>query len=186
MAGISPSYSASQQLPTPSPFSFSSTPARAGWSSSPPVHLSTLVLRFVMLVLSFVSALSLANPPKSKGQRTSSFNESSKLTYCFIVSIVVFVYSAFQLFKGVCDISYRGILISDKFSDYLSFTLDQMVAYLLISSSSLGIEAIRQAETASPLWKAAIISVSMSFAIFLVIAICALISGYKLCKRIIW
>ncbi|KAK4746035.1 hypothetical protein SAY87_012347 [Trapa incisa] len=125
MAGISPSYSASQQLPTPSPFSFSSTPARAGWSSSPPVHLSTLVLRFVMLVLSFVSALSLANPPKSKGQRTSSFNESSKLTYCFIVSIVVFVYSAFQLFKGVCDISYRGILISDKFSDYLSFTLDQ-------------------------------------------------------------
>lgn len=62
----------------------------------------------------------------------------------------------------------------------------QMVAYLLISSSSVGIEAIQRAEKASPLWKAAIISVSMSFAIFLAIATCAVFSGYKLCKRIIW
>lgn len=133
---------------------------------------------------------------------------------------MAFVYSAFQLFKGVCDISYRGILISDKISDYLSFILDQanditstsfnftctfigdiilrndhclflkikmqMVAYLLISSSSVGIEAIRRAERASPLWKAAIISVSMSFAIFLAVATCALITGYTLCKRITW
>ncbi|KAK4797283.1 hypothetical protein SAY86_029609 [Trapa natans] len=125
MAGISPGYSSSQQLPIPSPFSFSCTPATARWRSRPPIYFSSLVLRFVILVLSFVSALSLANPPKSKGQRTSSFNQSSHLTYCFIVSIVAFAYSAFQLFKGVCDISYRGILISDKFSDYSSFILDQ-------------------------------------------------------------
>ncbi|KAK4797056.1 hypothetical protein SAY86_029382 [Trapa natans] len=42
----------------------------------------------------------------------------------------------------------------------------QMVAYLLISSSSVGIEAIRQAETSSPLWKAAIILLSQFQAAF--------------------
>ncbi|PKI65319.1 hypothetical protein CRG98_014283 [Punica granatum] len=172
MAGVSPG-SFAQQLPTPSPFSFSVASTR--WSSRPPIHLSGLYLRFLALVLSFVSALSLANPPKSKGQGGSSFDKCPELMYCFVVSIVAFVYSAFQLFKGVCDISYRGIVISDK-----------MVAYLLTSSSSVGILAIQQAERNSPLWKAAIISVSMSFAIFVVVATCALFSGYKLCKRISW
>ncbi|OWM72003.1 hypothetical protein CDL15_Pgr017886 [Punica granatum] len=122
MAGVSPG-SFAQQLPTPSPFSFSVASTR--WSSRPPIHLSGLYLRFLALVLSFVSALSLANPPKSKGQGGSSFDKCPELMYCFVVSIVAFVYSAFQLFKGVCDISYRGIVISDKVSDYLSFILDQ-------------------------------------------------------------
>lgn len=38
----------------------------------------------------------------------------------------------------------------------------------------------------SPLREAAIVSVTMSFALFLVIAASAILSGYTLCKRIMW
>ncbi|XP_056174262.1 CASP-like protein 4A4 [Syzygium oleosum] len=180
MDGTSPATFA-QHLPTPSPFSFEVASNR--WSAAPSIQLSSLFLRFMALILSFISALALTTPPKKRGQSASSFSQHPELMYCFIVTVVAFVYSAFQLFKGVCDISYRGILISDRFSDYLSFILDQLVAYLLISSSSVGIQAIQQPKRATPLWTPSVISISMSFAVFLV---CALLSGYKLCKRIIW
>ncbi|XP_048140960.1 CASP-like protein 4A4 [Rhodamnia argentea] len=183
MDGASPA-AFTQQLPTPSPFSFSVASTR--WTVVPPIQLSILFLRFLALLLSFVSALALTTPLKKIGQSPSSCGQLPELMYCFIVTVVAFVYSAFQLFKGVCDISYRGILISDRFSDYLSFILDQLVAYLLISSSSLGIQAIQRTGRATPLCRASVISISMSFAVFLVTATCALLSGYKLCKRIIW
>ncbi|KAK6274777.1 hypothetical protein POUND7_004486 [Theobroma cacao] len=199
MAGVSPVAAANSQtqhpFPTPSPFSFSATSSR--WSSRPSIDHTTLFLRFLLLLFSFISALSLAAPStKKKDQRSPSFTEYPELIYCFIVAILAFLYAAFQLFKGICDIAHRGILISDKTSDYLSFVLDQasalpsttlsLVGYLLISSSSVAIPIIRQVEKSTPVRKGTITSTSMSFATFLVIAICALFSGYKLCKRTVW
>ncbi|KAI3414669.1 CASP-like protein, partial [Psidium guajava] len=152
MDGTSPAAFA-QQLPTPSPFSFSGASARR--TVVPPIQLSSLFLRLMALLLSFVSALALTTLPKKGGQSPSSFGQlPEELTYCFVVTVVAFVYSTFQLFKGVCDISHRGILISDRFSDYLSFVLDQLAAYLLISSSSLGLQAIQRTKMATPLWRA--------------------------------
>ncbi|KAH8521980.1 hypothetical protein POPTR_001G102600v4 [Populus trichocarpa] len=188
MAGVSPvsANSQSQQpFPTPSPFSFSDAPARL--STRPPIYLSNLILRFLALVFSFVSALSLAaSSSKKDSPRPSSFADYSELLYCFIASVLVFVYSAFQLFKGICDIAQRGILISDMFSDYMSFILDQVAGYLLISSSSVAILAIQQIDKTASILKAVIISTVVSFVTFLVIVICTLLSGYRLCKRIIW
>lgn len=59
----------------------------------------------------------------------------------------------------------------------------QLVGYLLISSSSVAIPAIQCIEHTASLRKATIIA---SFVTFLAIATCGLLSGYKLCKRIIW
>ncbi|XVF13181.1 hypothetical protein REPUB_Repub08aG0186000 [Reevesia pubescens] len=188
MAGVSPVTTNSQTqqpFPTPSPFSFSGTSTR--WTSRPSIHHSNLFLRFLVLLFSFISALTLASPStKKKHQRSPSFTEYPELIYCLIVAILAFLYAAFQLFKGICDIAYRGILISDMTSDYLSFALDQLVGYLLISSASVAIPIIRQVGQSTPLWKGTIVSTSMSFATFIVVAICALLSGYKLCKRIVW
>ncbi|KAF2313252.1 hypothetical protein GH714_009989 [Hevea brasiliensis] len=83
-------------------------------------------------------------------------------------------------FLGIYDIAQRGILISDMVSDYLSFILDQLLGYLLISACSVAILASQQKSKTASLWKV------ISFADFLVIATCTLLSGYKLCKRIIW
>ncbi|XWS48954.1 hypothetical protein CRYUN_Cryun13aG0121700 [Craigia yunnanensis] len=130
-AGVSPVAAANSQtqhpFPTPSPFSFSGTSTR--WSSRPSIDHSILFLRFLVLLFSFISALTLSAPStKKKDQRSPSFTEYPELIYCFIVAILAFLYTAFQLFKGICDIAHRGILISDKTSDYLSFVLDQASA----------------------------------------------------------
>lgn len=195
MAGVSPvSASAASplaqqhQFPSPSPFSFSVASTRPPRLSSRfSVRGLSLSLRFLGLLFSFASALSLAAPtPGKKSQNSSSFAKYSELLYCFIVAILAFCYSAFQLFKGICDIAHRGILISDMVSDYLSFILDQGVGYLLISSSSIAIPVVKQLEKNPALQKGAVVSTSTSFAAFLIMAACAVLSGYKLCTRIIW
>ncbi|XP_039036388.1 CASP-like protein 4A4, partial [Hibiscus syriacus] len=175
-----------QPFPTPSPFSFSV--ASTGWSSRSSInHHSTLLLRFSVLLFSFISALILAAPStKKKHQPSLSFTDYPELIYCFIVASIALLYAALQLFKGVCDIAHRGILISDKASDYVSFVLDQLVGYLLVSSASVAVPIIRQVERGTPLRKGAVVSTTMSFATFIVMAICAVLSGYKLCKRIGW
>ncbi|XVE57841.1 hypothetical protein DITRI_Ditri04bG0122600 [Diplodiscus trichospermus] len=157
MAGVSPVVAANsqsqsqqqqQQFPTPSPFSFSGTSTR--WSSRPLIQHSHLFLRFLVLIFSFISALTLAAPSgKKKDQRSHSFTGQPELIYCFIVAILNFLYAAFQLFKGICDIAHRGILISDMTSDYLGFIIDQLVGYLLISSASVAIPIIGQATSSA-------------------------------------
>ncbi|XP_074346187.1 CASP-like protein 4A4 [Apium graveolens] len=171
--------------PTPSPFSYSVASTRL--SSRPSFHLSNLFLRSLSLVLSSVSAFLVAGTSNTKDDdQKSSFNESPELLYCFTTTLLVFIYSAYQLFKGVSDITYRGVLISDIFSDYSSFPLDQMAAYLLVSSSSVAVTAIQHNELSTALKRATIVSVCMSFSAFVVTAACAILSGYKLCTRIIW
>ncbi|XP_070011765.1 CASP-like protein 4A4 [Nicotiana sylvestris] len=152
----------------------------------PPLLVKHTYIMSLALLFSFISALSLAAQEGTKRKRISSFYDHPELTYCFTVSILVFIYSAFQLFKRVCDIAYRGVLISDMTSDYLSFIFDQLAGYLLVSSSSVTIPVIQQMNSQSSLWKAAVVAVCMSFSALMVIAVSALLSGYKLCKRIIW
>ncbi|KAK4486452.1 hypothetical protein RD792_009130 [Penstemon davidsonii] len=174
-------------LPTPSPFSYSVASTR--WNSSPSIHTANLYLRFLALVLSFGSALSLAvlSPTETKFKKhPTSFLDYPQLLYCFTANIMVFLYAAYQLFKGICDIALRGIFISDKVSDYISFIFDHLAGYVLISASSVAVQTIQQMDNGNALWKAALVSVCMSFTTFLVIAASALLSGYKFCKRIIW
>ncbi|XP_004245635.1 CASP-like protein 4A4 [Solanum lycopersicum] len=188
ISGASPSPTLTPQppLPTPSPYSFSVASTRL--RSRPSIYAYDLALRSLALLFSFISALSLAvpSPTRTKRGTISKFCDYPQLTYCFSVSVLAFIYSAFQLFKRVCDIAYRGVLISDKTSDYLSFILDQLTGYLLVSSSSVTIPVIQEMDIQASLWKAAILAVCMSFAAFMVLAVSALLSGYKLCKRIIW
>ncbi|KAH1075103.1 hypothetical protein J1N35_027431 [Gossypium stocksii] len=190
MPGVSPvasiSQSQHQPFPTPSPFSFSVASTR--WSSRPSIHRhSNLFLRFSVLLFSFISALTLVTPStNNKHHPSPSFTDYPELIYCFIVAIIALVYTAFQLFKGISDIAHRGILISDLTSDYLSFVLDQLLVYLLVSSASVAVSTIGQVERGTALRKGTIVSTSMAFATFLVMAICAILSGYKLCKRIGW
>lgn len=61
MAGLSP---AQQSFPTPSPFSFSA--ASSGLSSRPAFSVGSLLLRFIALLLSFTSAVSLASSSAEK------------------------------------------------------------------------------------------------------------------------
>ncbi|PHU28257.1 hypothetical protein BC332_00350 [Capsicum chinense] len=131
LSGASPSSStphspaAQPPLPTPSPYSFSVASTRL--RSRPSLYTYDITLRSLALLFSFISALSLAVPSPTRTKRgISRLRDNPQLMYCFTVSILAFIYSAFQLFKRVCDIAYGGVLISDRTSDYLSFILDQI------------------------------------------------------------
>ncbi|KAI3964236.1 hypothetical protein MKX01_026381 [Papaver californicum] len=169
MAGESPRiifYPSQEPLPTPSPFTFSVAGSTTlSLSSQPAFRYANLFLRFAGLLFFF----HLCN-----------------VLYCFIVSILASIYSAYQLFKGVCDIAYRARFVSDNISDYSSFILDQLVAYLLISSSSILVLIIHRIIPTTSVWKSEVVSASMSCITFVIIAISTLQSGYKLCKRLIW
>ncbi|KAG7557473.1 Casparian strip membrane protein domain [Arabidopsis suecica] len=179
---------------TPSLFAYSITPSTSRFSSRrASVHVIGLVLRFITLVLCFVSALSLAvnvHRPSRRHltQNSSSFASYPELLYCFGVAVTGFVYTCLQTFKGVCDITHRGILISEPLSDYISFIFDQAICYLLVSSSSVAIAWIQHIneDAIKTLRNNSIISVSMSFSAFLVLTLSGLLSGYKLCKRFMW
>ncbi|OVA14117.1 Uncharacterized protein family UPF0497 [Macleaya cordata] len=173
-------YPPQDSLPTPSPFSISFSVASTRLSSQPSFRFYNLFLRFFALIFSFISTITLACPSPQKGNdEPSTFLNYPELMYCFITAMLASIYSAYQLFKGVCDISYRGRFISDKTSDYTSFILDQLVAYLLISSSSVSVLAIDRIVRTSPLRKAVIVSSIMAYIAFFVVAICALLSGYE-------
>ncbi|KAM7258307.1 hypothetical protein ACFE04_014048 [Oxalis oulophora] len=167
-AGIPPE-SGQHPYPTPSPFSSSH------WGSRTSIyHVSGLVLRSSVLLFSFASVVSLATQShKAKRQKSNTFTDYSEL-------LIV------QLLKTICDISPTGSLISNKISDYASFICDQLISYFLISSSTMMIPLITRMKHDGTLWKAAAIAASMSLVSFVVMAICAVLSGYKLCKRIIW
>ncbi|KAL9286457.1 CASP-like protein 4A4 [Arabidopsis thaliana] len=179
---------------TPSLFAYSVTPSASRFSSRrASVHVIGLVLRFITMVLCFISALSLAvnvqRPSKRHlTQNSSSFASYPELLYCFGVAVIGFVYTSLQTFKGVCDITHRGVLISEPLSDYISFIFDQVICYLLVSSSSVAIAWIQHIneDAIKTLRNNSIVSVSMSFSAFSVLTLSGLLSGYKLCKRFMW
>lgn len=71
--------------------------------------------------------------------------------------------------------------------NHCHYNKKQLAGYLLVSCSSVTALTIhRQLERNTSLQKAAIVSVCMSLAALLTIAVCAILSGYKLSKRIMW
>uniref|UniRef100_A0A7N1A7A8 CASP-like protein n=1 Tax=Kalanchoe fedtschenkoi TaxID=63787 RepID=A0A7N1A7A8_KALFE len=169
-----------QQLATPSPFSVTRS------SSRHTVHLASLLPRATAVIFSFASALSLARPPTNKSPSSASFFDYPELVYCFFVIVLAFGYSALQLIKGIIDVAHLGFIVSEKVSDYTTFVLDQLVSYLLLSSCSVSILATQRLGQNPSLQVRVWTSVSMSFATFFVVASGALLSGYRLCKRLIW
>lgn len=80
------------------------------------------------------------------------------------------------------SIYYGGLFVLVIWSSIMS----QLAGYLLVSASSVAVPVIQQTYNGNSLWNATVVSICMSFASFLVIAATALLSGYKLCKRIMW
>ncbi|KAI7744817.1 hypothetical protein M8C21_020957 [Ambrosia artemisiifolia] len=177
-------------IPTPSPFSFSVASTR--WSSSRPYnHVFGLVLRALMMAFSFGSSLALAVTMSNNSQLDSNkqgFQHHPELVYSFIITSLAFIYSTYQLFKGIWDIAFNEALITDKTSDYTNFILDQLAGYLLVSCSAVTALMINQQPLSgkTSLKKAATASVCLSVAAFLMTAVSAILSGYKLSKRVMW
>ncbi|KAI3468773.1 hypothetical protein Pfo_025436 [Paulownia fortunei] len=93
--------------------------SNSGGQSLPPVSGTHSVL-----CLCSLTGCNITTKIQAK-KHSTSFRDYPELVYCFTVNILAFLYAAYQLFKGICDIAHRGIFISDMVSDYISFIFDQ-------------------------------------------------------------
>ncbi|KAJ8485850.1 hypothetical protein OPV22_018335 [Ensete ventricosum] len=141
-----------------------------------------LGLRVAAFVLSMI-AFSVMAADKTEGWAGDSFDRYKEFRYLVAVNVFAFAYSAFQ----VCEKFYRKIctrhIMSRRMGCYFDLSMDQMLAYLLMSASSA-------AASRNDVWVSrfgndgftheANVSIAMSFLAFVALALSSLVSAYKL------
>ncbi|WOG96442.1 hypothetical protein DCAR_0415777 [Daucus carota subsp. sativus] len=147
------------------------------------VKKAALGFRFFGFVFCLVS-FSVMAADRNKGWAVDSFNRYIEFRYCIAVNAIGVFYSALQGLNLAYQLS-SGKLVSGSHLRYIfDFAFDQILAYLLISSSSSA--AIRVDDWQSN-WgedkftNMARASVVVSFIAFVSLAANSMISGYTLC-----
>ncbi|XP_057517253.1 CASP-like protein 4A3 isoform X1 [Amaranthus tricolor] len=146
------------------------------------VNLGLRVLEIVFCLISF--AVMAAD--KTQGWSGDSFDRYKEYRFCLSVTILGFLYSAFQACDVAKHLATGKHVINHHLRYQFEFIMDQILAYLLISSSSA---AASRADDWQSNWgkdeftEKASASISMAFLAFLGFAMSSLISGYNLCNR---
>lgn len=146
---------------------------------------TALVARGAAAVLC-LAALAVLAADSRKGWALDSYNRYSQLRYSEAVNVIGFVYSVFQFFALAELMRRKKHLIPRPKGDYFDFFMDQVLAYLLISSSSSATARVGDWIDnwgSDPFPNMANSSIVISFLAFLVFAISSLISAYNLFRR---
>ncbi|KAK8613251.1 hypothetical protein V6N13_101018 [Hibiscus sabdariffa] len=130
----------------------------------------------------FLSLLSFIITACNKHGDWKNFDNYEEYRYLLAIAILSTLYTGVQASRHVNALRNAKQMVDQRISAMVDFVGDQVVAYLLISSVSAAIpltNRMREGQdnvfTDSSAW-----SISMSFFAFLLLAISALISGYKL------
>ncbi|KAL3529592.1 hypothetical protein ACH5RR_008914 [Cinchona calisaya] len=149
------------------------------------VKKSALGFRICEVVLCLI-AFSVMAADKTQGWSGDSFDRYKEYRYLVAVNVVGFVYSGFQACCSAYNLATGNHVISNPPCYYFDFSMDQILAYLLMSASSSA--AARVDEWVSNWGKdefteMASASISMSFLAFFAFALNSLICGYILCNH---
>uniref|UniRef100_A0A0A9FJS6 CASP-like protein n=1 Tax=Arundo donax TaxID=35708 RepID=A0A0A9FJS6_ARUDO len=133
-----------------------------------------------------LAALAVLAADTRKGWALDSYGRYSQFRYSEAVNVIGFVYSVFQ-FVALAELMRKNKhLIPYPRRDLFDFTMDQVLAYLLISSSSSATARVGDLIDnwgSDPFANMANGSIAVSFLAFLAFAICSLISAYNLFRR---
>lgn len=146
---------------------------------------TALLARLVAAALC-LAALAVLAADTRKGWALDSYSNYTQLRYSEAVNVIGFVYSVFQFFALALHLTRKRHLIPRPKGDYFDFTMDQVLAYLLISSSSSATARVSDwidnwgSDTFPNMANSSII---ISFLAFVVFAINSLISAYNLFRR---
>ncbi|KAH6798971.1 hypothetical protein C2S51_035455 [Perilla frutescens var. frutescens] len=143
-----------------------------------------LVLRVFEVILCLIS-FSVMAADKTKGWSGDSYDRYREYRFCLIVNIMGFVYSGFQAYVLAYNLGTEKHVISHHLRYHFDFSMDQILAYLLMSASSSA--ATRVTDWISNWGKdeftmMASASIAISFLAFSFFASSSLISGYNLCN----
>ncbi|KAJ1277791.1 hypothetical protein BS78_04G030000 [Paspalum vaginatum] len=133
-----------------------------------------------------LAALAVLAADTRKGWALDSYSNYSQFRYSEAVNVIGFLYSIFQ-FAALAGLMRKNKhLIPHPKRDLFDFTMDQVLAYLLISSSSSATARVSDLIDnwgSDPFPSMANGSIAISFLAFVVFAICSLISAYNLFRR---
>uniref|UniRef100_A0A0A9F4Y8 CASP-like protein n=1 Tax=Arundo donax TaxID=35708 RepID=A0A0A9F4Y8_ARUDO len=133
-----------------------------------------------------LAALAVLAADTRKGWALDSYSRYSQFRYSEAVNVIGFVYSVFQ-FVALAELMRKNMhLIPHPRRDLFDFAMDQVLAYLLISSSSSATARVGDLINnwgSDPFPNMANGSIAVSFMAFLVFAICSLISAYNLFRQ---
>lgn len=140
------------------------------------------VCEFVLCLVSF----SVMAADKTEGWSGDSFDRYKEYRYCVAVNAIGFAYSGFQAFDLIYNLASRKHFLSRYTRYHFAFSMDQILAYLIMSASSSA--ATRVYDWISNWGKdefteMASASIGVSFLAFIAFAFSSLISGYNLCNR---
>ncbi|XP_010483995.1 PREDICTED: CASP-like protein 4A2 [Camelina sativa] len=146
------------------------------------VSVTALGFRITEVILCVIS-FSIMAADKTQGWSGDSYDRYKEYRYCLAVNVIGFVYSAFEACDAACYVAKESYMINCGFHDLFVFSMDQLVAYLLMSASSCA--ATRVDDWVSNWGKdeftqMATASIAVSFLAFGAFAVSALISSYRL------
>ncbi|KAL8042029.1 hypothetical protein ABFX02_09G023400 [Erythranthe guttata] len=150
-----------------------------------PRAAAALVFRVFELILCLIS-FSVMAADKTKGWSGDSFDRYMEYRYCLSVNVIGFVYSAFQAYDLAYHLGTEKHVISHHLRYHFDFSMDQIMAYLLMSASSSAATRVNDwilnwGKDEFTLMATA--SISMSFLAFVAFALSSLVSGHNLCTR---
>lgn len=140
------------------------------------------VCEFVLCLISF----SVMASDKTEGWSGDSYDRYKEYRYCVAVNAIGFAYSGLQVFDLIYNLASRKHFLSHHTRYHFDFSMDQILAYLIMSASSSAATRVYDwilnwgkdefTEMASA-------SIGVSFLAFICFAFSSLISGYNLCNR---
>ncbi|KAJ0971705.1 hypothetical protein J5N97_019664 [Dioscorea zingiberensis] len=143
---------------------------------------AAVVLRAAAGALSLI-AFSLMASDKTQGWAGDSFDRYTEYKYLVSVNVIVFVYSGFQLCAHLHLVLKKKSIIHPPINLYFDLIMDQVLAYLLMSSSSSAATRNNDWVTSfgsDAFTKRASSSIAMSFLTFFALAFSSLISAHSL------
>ncbi|ESW06621.1 hypothetical protein PHAVU_010G062800 [Phaseolus vulgaris] len=150
------------------------------WKKKDMLIRGSLGLRGIALFLSLISFMLMAS---NKHGDWKEFDKYQEYRYLLAVAILSSLYSGVQVFRQLHELSTGKNTIQQRTAGLIDFVGDQVVAYLLLSSTSSAIpitDRIRESVDNNMFTDSSAAAIAFSFFAFGCLALSAVISGYNL------
>ncbi|KAJ8484619.1 hypothetical protein OPV22_017104 [Ensete ventricosum] len=141
-----------------------------------------LLLRAFACLFSLIALAVLASNKHGDWQ---DFDRYQEYRYLLAIAVLAFIYSMAQILRQVNRSRTGKDFVAAQYSWIVDFAGDQVMAYLLMSSSSAAIPITNHMREAviNMFTDASAASIGMAFLAFVALALSALISGFKVSKQ---
>ncbi|CAL9002914.1 unnamed protein product [Prunus brigantina] len=158
------------------------------WKREDSLRRGSLALRGLSTVFSFLAFIVMASNKQGYLEDldySEDFNKYEEYSYVLAIAILSMLYSGVQAARHVHQLSTGREVFQRRTSALADFIGDQIMAYLLISSSSSAIPMTNRLRHVQidVFTDSSAAAISMAFLAFVALALSALISGYKLSSQ---